>query len=435
MGLSRRKFLREFGIGSTALTFSPFFLQGLERAFGQGPTVRVYKVMNGDCFQNTAKILEMMGGIGKYIGATDSVVIKGSAQAGSQGYTHTGCIKGVIDQVLNIQNFSGEVFICDNAQNVSSAPGFDAAADARTHNWPDHNWTTLAAEYQANGKPVAAKRWHNQENEDTPQTDISGPADGEGWIRSFFNGVNDRDNYLSYPIFESPLTSGRMIDPRNGVWAGGAYTGEKVKTIFMPTLNNHGQGAEDTMGVTSAIKSFIGATEILYSIGHAFRGYLNMHVSAYNVAGFPWIGGLTARYIQTLYAPVLYVTAAMWAGYHSRSGAAAETKTVLACENPATLDYVACRDVLHPAAEAADFPEYTGWLNPDNDNKTRRSILGAVNSGVGTITPGEFEIISYDFANPSVTRLDIDRKIKAYREGGATEQEVKDLIREYMETP
>jgi hypothetical protein len=127
-----------------------------------------------------------------------------------------------------------------------------------------------------------------------------------------------------------------------------------------------------------------------------------------------------------MYAPILYISAAMWSGWHSRQGDAVETNTVLACENPATLDYVACKYVISP---------YASWLDPDQDNNTRKQILGCISGGVGTINPGEFEIITYDFNNPTVNRLDMDRKIRDFKAGNATEQEVKDLINAYMETP
>ena len=62
----------------------------------------------------------------------------------------------------------------------------------------------------------------------------------DGWSRYFFkNATSGLNTYLSYPVFQSPLTSGRMIDLKNGVWENGGYTGRKVKVIVMPTLNNH----------------------------------------------------------------------------------------------------------------------------------------------------------------------------------------------------
>jgi hypothetical protein len=422
LGMTRREFLRAFGIASGAITLSPFFVDRISKAFAQISTVKVYLVKNGDCFQSTAKLLEMMGGASKYIDSTDVVVIKGNAQWWNQGYTHTGCIKGVIDKILQIPGFSGEVLVCDNVQ-TGDPHGFEATVDMRAHNWPDHNWNSLAAEYQTHGKPVAAKKWLSNE------LDISGPSDGEGWIRDYFDfyGWN---TYLSRPIFQSPVTPGRMIDMKNGVWESGGYTGREVKAIFMPTLNNHGGGSEDYAGVTSAIKSFFGATEIHTcwncAWDHNNTTYDSIHSSAFNRSRADYAGELVARYINTMYSPVLYITAAMWSGYESRTGGAVETKTVLGCENPATLDYVACKYVISP---------YASWLNPDQNNNTRKQILGCINGGVGTINPAEFEVITYDFNNPTVNRLDIDRKIKDLKDGNATEREVKDLINEYMEVP
>ncbi len=416
--LTRRGFLRNFGIASSAITFSPFFIDRFASVLANDATIKVYMVKNGDCFQNTTKIWEMLGGPSKYINSNDVVVIKGNAQWPRQGYTHTGCIKGVINKILEMPGFSGEILICDNVQNNGTIGqyGFDVSEGYyRHHNWPDHNWNSLAGEFQANGKSVATKRWINSVG------DINRPADGEGWIRNFFS-FYDLDTYFSYPIFESPLMAGRMIDMQKGVWENGAYTGQNVKTIFMPTLNNHGSGSSDYAGVTSAIKSFFGATEIHDSV---FRGYSNVHGSSFNRNRADYAGELTAGFINTMYTPILYITGAMWVGHSSRTGDATETKTILACENPATLDYIACRDVISP---------YASYLEPDQDNNTRQQILGCIRGGVGTINPLEFEVISYDFNNPTVNRVDIDRKINDYKVGNTDESDVKNYINEYMET-
>jgi hypothetical protein len=426
--VSRREFLRRYGVASSAITLSPFFLDRLTTAFAATANfTRVYKVKNGDCFQNTAKLWEMLGGPANYIAPTDIVVIKGNAQWYNQGYTHTGCIKGVIDQILAIPNFSGEVIICDNVQSndVPGALGFDATANNRTHNWPDHNWNSLAAQYQALGRPVATKKWTcgPWRNITSPGFSNWDPANGAGWARSFFIH-NTRPTFLSYPVFESPLTPGRLIDMKNGVWENGGYTERKVKAIFMPTLNNHGYGGEDYAGVTSAIKSFFGATEIPATENGVWNGYYHIHSSSYTQSSARSAGELVGGFINTLYAPMLYITAAMWAGHHSRTELATETKTVLACENPVTLDYISCRDVISP---------YAAWLNPHLENNTRKQILGCNSQGIGTLNPQEIEVLEYDFNRPTATRLDIERKMRDFKVGVATEQEVKDVIKLYLD--
>jgi hypothetical protein len=429
--MTRREFLRYYGIASGALTLSPFFMERFTTLnAAMANRTRVYKVKNGDCFQNTAKLWEMLDGPEKYIGVTDVVVIKGNAQWPKQGYTHTGCIKGVIDKILAIPGFAGEVIICDNTTNGGSAGawGFDATVANRFHNWPDHNWNSLAAAYQTAGKPVSAKKLVQGPWRDITFPGVSAwnPANGEGWTRSFFtHTTSGRNTYFSYPIFESPLTPGRMIDMKNGVWENGGYTGRKVKPIFMPTLNNHGRGGEDYAGITSAIKSFFGATEIHIGDDAIWNGYHHIHSCSYTQDSATTAGELVGRYINTMYAPAWFFTTAMWSGHHSRTGDATETKTVLACTNPVTLDYVACRDVISP---------YASWLNPDQNNNTRRQILGCMSQGIGTIDPLAIEVVTYDFARPSATRLDVDRKIRDHKAGRATLQEVKDVIKLYMES-
>lgn len=424
--MSRRQFLRHFGIASSAFTFSAFFIERFALVCQAASNLtRVYRVSNGDCFQNTARLWAMLDGPAKYIGPTDVVVIKGNAQWPNQGYTHTGCIKGVIDEILKIPGFSGEILICDNT--TSSTGYFAANASERVRNWPDHNWNTLAAAYRAAGKPVAAKQWVQGpwRNISFPSYSEWDPANGDGWSRSFFS-YQERPSYYSLPVFQSPLTPGRMIDMKNGVWENGVYTGRKVKTIFMPTLNNHGWGSEDYAGITSAVKSFFGATEIHAGDDATFNGYYHLHSNSYTRGSALAAGELVGRFMNNMYAPTLFITAAMWSGWESRTGSAAETKTVLACTNPVSLDYIACRDVIAPHAS---------WLNPDNLNNTRRQLLGCSSQGIGTLTPQNIEVLAYDFNKPGANRLDVERKIRDFKAGTATQQQVKDTINLYMESP
>jgi len=352
-------------------------------------STKVIMVKNGTVQENISKLLELSGGISKYILPTDVVVLKCNAQWPNQGYTNTECIKYVIDAILSLPNFSGEILICDNIQNTDydSNCGFLASAGRRNHNWADYNWETLSLEYQKKGYPVSIVRWKN----DPVDHNITGPADGPGWIRSFFS-FHGRTVYLSYPIFESPINPGRLIDMKNGVWEKGKYTGRRVRAIFMPTLNNHGEGAEDYAGVTSAIKCFFGTTEIHNgdnaTIIHNGEKCYHIHSATFSENHAYYAGELVARYIKTMYAPALYITCAIWSGHESRTGTATETRTVLACENPVTLDYVSCKEVISL---------YASWLDPDKENNTRNQILGCISGGIGTIDKSNFRIVSYKF--------------------------------------
>jgi hypothetical protein len=216
-----------------------------------------------------------------------------------------------------------------------------------------------------------------------------------------------------------------------GVWEKGAYTGQQVKAIFMPTLNNHAWqnegGYEDECGVTSAIKSFFGATEIHGGNCETFNRFYHIHSYCPASLG-QTIGELTGAFINNLYAPVLYITPAIYAGWKNRwlTDGAVATNTVLACQNPVTLDYISCRDVISP---------YASWLNPDNNNNTQSQQLGCNSQGIGTLDPRQFEVMTFDFANPSYSRLDVERKIRDFKAGTATEQDVKSMVQQYMQGP
>jgi len=50
------------------------------------------------------------------------------------------------------------------------------------------------------------------------------------------------------------------------------------------------------------------------------------------------------------------------------------------------------------------------------------------------VNPAQIEVVTYDFNNPTATRLDVDRKIRDFKAGIATEQDVKNIVNLYMES-
>ena len=101
-------------------------------------------------------------------------------------------------------------------------------------------------------------------------------------------------------------------------------------------------------------------------------------------------GAQRARVLIAGSGPAGY-TAAIYTGHRGRWQSAVRTDTVLACENPATLDFVACRDVIAPISS------HSALLDPTLDNVTWQQLFGCVDGGVGIIDPGAFRIIDYTF--------------------------------------
>ncbi|MCX8012619.1 MAG: hypothetical protein N3A64_05660, partial [Desulfobacterota bacterium] len=56
----------------------------------------------------------MMGGIEKFIGKNDIVILKPNCQWWNQGRTNLAAMKGFIDLVLSIPDFKGEIIIAEN---------------------------------------------------------------------------------------------------------------------------------------------------------------------------------------------------------------------------------------------------------------------------------------------------------------------------------
>jgi hypothetical protein len=152
-----------------------------------------------------------------------------------------------------------------------------------------------------------------------------GPADlgagQHGWVRTTFTApANGRTARLSHPILLSEY-SGKLIDLKNGVWQNGGYNGQKVKLIFLPTLNNHGTlDSEDYAGPTSALKCHLGIVDF------TGPGSYSLHGVGYTSPYSPRAMGETVGHLITqILKPTFYMTCAEYTGFGGRTGSSATT--------------------------------------------------------------------------------------------------------------
>jgi hypothetical protein len=244
--------------------------------------------------------------------------------------------------------------------------------------------------------------------------------------------------YLPYPVIRSPY-SNRLIDLKNGVYDGGYENQPPLRFVKIPNLNNHGSNAEqDYAGITSAVKSYLGITELEGDYRGPFGdGHRHMHTYHDDCHGLTrsqkaWAcGESVGAWMHHCRRPDFCLTTAELVGWESRtSDGATQARTVGLCDDPATLDYYMSKYVLWPT-----YPEQQ-YFNPDFDldgNKTRQTIDGCISQGYGTATEAEIGAYVYDFNAPTNFRFEIDRKIREFREGTATRQDVLDLIESYNE--
>jgi hypothetical protein len=300
-------------------------------------------------------------------------------------------MKALIDAILaRPGGFDGEVIIAEHihrspSEAMSGAYCWNISAGSnRENNWPDMSYFELVDDYHNNGAPnVTAVPLYDstQGNWDS----VNGPqdlADGrQGWVRSTYTTAASGGTVrLSYPILRSSF-SDKLVDlGQSEVWQNSGYTGQQVKLIFLPTLNNHSSfNNEDYAGPTSAVKCHLGIVEFRGAFGAR-----NLHQIGYG-NGFPdAVGESVGHLITAILSPTFYMTCAEYTGYRGRTtSTAAHTKTVGLCLDPVTLDYWMCKHVMYPISTSQTF------MNPDNDNNLRKQLLGCHSLGVGTLDENE----------------------------------------------
>ena len=390
----------------------------------------IYESKNGTPEQNVAKVIEMMGGIESIVGKNDIVIIKPNAQrAGGHGNTNTNAIKGLIDLILDIKNFSGEIIIAENHHdNPDNARGWTT----KRRNG-DFNLNELIDYYNTQGyKNVTKYHWRdggpNPNYLQYPGGDggiVSGPEEGDGyvWTDEEYE-YKGRKTKMTYPIFTSSY-SGTTIDLKNGAWKNGKYTGQPVKFINFAILSFH----STTFGVTAAIKNYLGVVDMTCGEqGPMPPGYYNFHyisigwskdsvlsdflenltrskyirsskflTKAIRKVGpvHTWaLGGAIGHFMKTIRKADLNIIDAEYCGPEGRWSKPAHTKTILASTDPVALDYYAAKYVLFPlGGSKAEFND------PDNlDGPFRKYLEGCYAQGIGTLDENQMVIHKFDFA-------------------------------------
>ena len=353
--------------------------------------------------ENVRSVVNKAGGVGAFINRNDVVVLKPNGQWRWQGYTHTGCMKALIDMILAYRwpagGFTGEILIAEHVHRtpdlaMSDSYCWNMSAANRKYNWPDQNYNGLVAAYRKANKRVAAVPLYDVEENPTKWASASGPGDlpagKHGWVRTTYRtvGTNNKVVRLSHPLLRSPFAETNIIDLSQGrVWKAGAYTAQKAKLIFLPTLNNHyntnpGTPFEDYSGATSAVKCHLGIVEFKPNTA----GTLNLHQIGFNMDPAKnradAVGESIGHLITKIIRPTFYMTCAEYAGYQARcSGVAAQTNTIGLSLDPVSLDFWMCQNVLFQVNKSYTF------FDPSRVNNLRKMLMACQKKGVGTLNP------------------------------------------------
>jgi len=377
---------------------------------------------------NVDAVLAKLGGMGRVVGPGDVVLVKVSAQWWNQGMTNVAATRRVIEHILEIPGFQGEVLVFENVH--FRLPDGSGLARAWTHpserNVDVDGWSRLGDLIpHFRGKPVgfvglvdagesslAGDPWHDP-------THAHGVYGGDG--RGPIEDGEERDGYrwdfaqafrlkrslvdsvrapLTWPVFTSPV-SGLVVDLRDGVFRreGGRRVAadRKLKWITLTTANQHG-----STGYTGCCKSAMGIVDM--SAGRlgthpAARGYQSVHYFGEPNASWRMAGPL-ADFARKVRAPDLYLTVAEWVGaeppgwtgsddLRHAEACAHRRRTIVAGTDPVAIDAWVVRNLLMPIRG----PGLAGYdLDSETSKVTRflryyRQVYGA-----GTLDPALVDV-------------------------------------------
>lgn len=404
--ISRRKFLQKTGKGAGMLAVAPMVwnsgaINNLTNISGKS---HIYLAKDYGPEKNIEMVVDMLGGIKSLIAIDDIVIIKTNAQHYNQGSPNLAALKRFIELIIGIPGFNGEIIIADN-NHSNKWPWLHGAwynTFEINSNVPDvYNLADLINHFQNHGhNNVTSYHWLDV---DKGGNRVHSPEDGDGYIyatdlicNNEATGKDYRETIMTYPLFTSSY-SGTIIDLAKGAYQNGNYRDQPVKFINFSALCSHG----GYTGATSAIKNYLGVSDL--SGGHEpgsrlMQNYYNFHSFPFDGAGPGPIPGMLGKeigmFLKTLRSADLNITTAEWVGWQGRRDItkAAQTKTILACADPVTLDYYATKYVLYPAGQANN--SYFGEkLNPDREDLPLRQYLERCHEfGIGTLDEGEIEV-------------------------------------------
>jgi hypothetical protein len=369
MAGNRREFLKKIMMVLGSLTFGPKLISARSSTYKSSvnPICFVYRAVNGIPSKNMVKVIELLGGIESVIGPDDIVIIKPNVQWWNQGAPNLQALKTFVDLIMTRSGgFTGEVVIAENCHRGAKP-------------WRSTSWM---AEFERNGDIEGIKTFNDFGRElkqrygdrlsvvhwldvDKGAMRVFSPADGVGYVYcdgsggvpllSYDNqmqGENKRAVIMTYPVFKTDRDT--MIDFKNGEWKDGAYTNRPLRFINFAALNHH----SNYCGATSAIKNYLGVTDLSggpdpLANGRLTGEYFNFHSFPFNKwAPGPspgMIGAEIAFFMNAIRKADLNITTAEWVGLSSRTDLpAAQTRAIIASEDPVALDYHTTKYILYP---------------------------------------------------------------------------------------
>jgi len=351
---------------------------------------------------NVDAVLDKLGGLSKVVGADDVVIVKVSAQWWNQGMTNVAAARRVIESILAVPGFRGEVVVFENThfrladgsglsrawthpsdRNVD-VPGWTRLGDLVPHfqSATFANKVSFVGLVDAAPSALSNDHWHDPSHahgvyggDGRGPIAEGDPRDGYRWdfareFRLRRSRVDEAKTPLTWPRFTSGQ-SGLVVDFRDGVLRreGGRLVDaqRKLTWINLVTANEHA-----STGFTGAVKSPMGIVDMSAGrMGNDPRVVDHQSVHHFGAPDAMWrMAGPLAHFARNVRRPDLILAVAEWVGtvpagakwddetqdLRVAAESAHQLRTVVAGTDPVAIDAWCVRNLLMPlrGARATD---------------------------------------------------------------------------------
>lgn len=394
-----------------------------------GTASTVFMTRGATAEENMRRLLASMGGVESFVSRDDIVLLKPNAQWWNQGMSNTDALGALIEAILRVDRFSGEILVCENHHYLPD--------DSRgwTTDRPNgkRNLNQLVEYFRKEGHACVDKVvWRDAGANPSPREGDAGwgrrVGDGEGesgyvWDKScIYRSPEGRLCMMTYPVFASPV-SGIRVNVRTGAAEGRSGRRRRVCFINFSGINHHGPYA----GVTGSIKNLMGVVDMTCGYpGPEPKGYWSTHfigsesplrqfglfsrrvlerlageggdlyrrLSRLGEFHFRYTGGALGYWIAHVRRPTTNFICAEWVGWGSRTDPAksARPRALLASVDPVALDYTAAKEILLPATIASTDRADLIRLNDPDQDPFRGFLAECRNECGGNIDPSLIEV-------------------------------------------
>jgi hypothetical protein len=409
---TRRQFIKKILF---AMSIFPFINKAWANAMptkktDSNTTGTIYRSVNGSPEENMSRVIELIGGIERFVGPDDVVVIKPNVQWWNHGVPNLAAFGQFVEIIMNRPGgFNGEVVLGENVHRGAQPwkhAGWTQQFVRNSGLSQINNYNDLTNHLKKKfGDRFTTSHWVNAGDGGKR---VYSPGDGPGYvfcdgtgglpkieIDNGVAGAGFRKTIMTYPIFQTDR--GTMVDLKNGIWGKGRYTDQSLRFINFAAINHHSTWC----GMSSAVKNYLGVSDLSggpdpHNDGKLTDDYYNFHSFPFDEwAPGPRTGMIGAEigvYLNTIRKADLNIVTADWVGLVSRTEEpVARTRTVMACIDPVALDYHSSKYVLYANSRVMHH-------NPDDKNSpTHQYLKACADHGGGEFDERKVAVKSYDF--------------------------------------